>query len=359
VKEAQEILKKTQGTSEAGASGSVQESVASEAERSEAPLSAKVTQIPDPPINISPSSPPSTDSDQDTIPLSQKYNLPKPTPKPKPTSTNPNQTQIRFNPTISSTGLAEVIMGSTIKKVQKVQSSATAEAPEEPSSSDQAHPGSPSNLFSLEKHLGGEIPITPQKANQSVPKQIDLVNQQPPKPSQQNNPEQTSLQTKTQAQTQKTTIPESVIETVVEESVLVTESKLSVSVSDFEPTQNLLLSASDQPSSSSHIQILEQPPFNILESESIEAELLKISEEMKALVQLRRVPTLSIDYEDLWASLKSKASELIYVVSKKCLRIQAAALKRQLRILHSSEQSTRSLLYLANAPFYPESDYDS
>jgi len=163
--------------------------------------------------------------------------------------------------------------------------------------SDQTHPSLPSNLCSLEKHLGGEIPITPQKATKSVPKKINLVNQQPPKPSQQNNPEQ-PLQTITQTQIQKTTIPESVIETIVEESVLVTESELSVSVLGFEPTQNLLLSASDQPSSPSHIQILEQPPLNILEYEFIEAELLKISEEMKALVQLRRVPTLSVDYED-------------------------------------------------------------
>jgi len=99
------------------------------------------------------------------------------------------------------------------------------------STSDQTHPGSPSNLFSLEKHLGGEILETPQKATKSVPKKIDVVNQQPPKPSQQNNPEQTTLQTKTQTQTQQTTISESVIETVVEEFVLVTESALSVSSS--------------------------------------------------------------------------------------------------------------------------------
>ena len=92
MKEAHEILKKAQGTSEAGASGSVPESSASEAERSEALLSAKVTQIPDPPINTSPSS--STDSDLDNISLSQKYNLP----KPKPTSTNPSQTQNQSQP---------------------------------------------------------------------------------------------------------------------------------------------------------------------------------------------------------------------------------------------------------------------
>jgi len=172
MKEAQEVLKKVQGTPGAGASGSIQESATSEAERSEVPLSAKVTQIPDPPINISPSSSHTTDSNLDNIPLSQKYNMPKPTPKPKPTSTNPNKTQIRVNPTISSTGLAEVIMGSTI---QKVQPSTAAEDPE--NHEDQSHPGSPSNLFSLEKHLGGEIPITPQKATKSVPKKIDLVNQ--------------------------------------------------------------------------------------------------------------------------------------------------------------------------------------
>jgi len=247
-------------------------------------------------------------------------------------------------------------MGSTIHKstrqtpLQKAQPSAAAEEfadPEEPPSSDLPHFDSPSNLSSLEKHLGGEILETPQKATKSVPKKIDLVNQQSPQPSQQT----------TQTQTQQTTIPESVIETIVEEYVLVIESKFSVSISGSEPTQNLILSASNQPSSPSHIQILDQPPLNILESEFFKVELLKISEEMKALVQLRKVPTLSVDYEDQWASLKSKASELIDAVSKKCFRIQVAAVKRHLRSLHSSEEYSSPLLYLANAPFYAESDY--
>ena len=280
------------------------------------------------------------------------------------TSSHSNKSPIRVNPTLVGTGLAEVVMGSTIQKptrltpLQKAQPSATAEDPEdpeEPTSSDLPHFGSPLNLFSLEKHLGGEFTDTPQKASKSVPKKIDLVNQQPPKPTQQNNPEPTSLQTKTQAQTQETTIPESVIETVVEESVPVTESEPSVSIPDSEQTQNLTLNTSDQPSSSSHVQIFEQPPINILESEYIEAELLKISEEMQALMQLRRVPTLSVDYEDQWSSLKNKASELINVVSQKCLRIQAAALRRHLRILHLDEQAKGPLLYLANASFYSES----
>jgi len=44
-------------------------------------------------------------------------------------------------------------MGTTIQKVQKGQPSATGEDPE--NHEDQTHPSSPSNLFSLEKHLGG------------------------------------------------------------------------------------------------------------------------------------------------------------------------------------------------------------
>jgi len=59
---------------------------------------------------------------------------------------------------------------------------------------------------------------------------------------------------------------------------------------------------------------------------------------MQDLVQLRRVPTLSVDYEDQWSTLKSKASELVNVVSHKCFRIQAAALRRHLRILHLAEK---------------------
>jgi len=80
---------------------------------------------------------------------------------------------------------------------------------------------------------------------------------------------------------------------------------------------------------------------------------------MQTLVQLRRVPTLSIDYEDQWSSLKSRASELLEAVSKKCLRIQAAAVKRHLRSLHLAEKAKGPIMYLANAPFYSESNYVS
>jgi hypothetical protein len=80
---------------------------------------------------------------------------------------------------------------------------------------------------------------------------------------------------------------------------------------------------------------------------------------MKTLVQLRRVPTLSIDYEDRWTSLKSKTFELLDVVSQKCLRIQAAAVKRHLENMLLAEQATCPILYLANEPFYLKSEYVS
>jgi len=157
------------------------------------------------------------------------------------------------------------------------------------------------------------------------------------------------------------TIPEPVVETVVTESIVVTKFEPSVSIPVSEPTQNLPLTTNDQPSSSlSPIQILEQPPTNNLpESEFIESELLKISKDMQDLVHLRKVPTLSVDYEDHWTSLKTGASELLGVVSQKCIRIQADAVKRHLKVLHSAEKAQASLLFLANAPFYPESDYVS
>ena len=69
-------------------------------------------------------------------------------------------------------------------------------------------------------------------------------------------------------------------------------------------------------------------------------------------MHLRRVPTLSIDYEDQWASPKNRASELLDDVSQKCIRIQAAVVKRHLRALHLAENAKAPLLYLANAPFY-------
>jgi len=104
---------------------------------------------------------------------------------------------------------------------------------------------------------------------------------------------------------------------VAPESVQVTESEPSVSITVSEPTQNPTLTTNSQPSlsTSPSIQTLEQPPPNLLESEYIEAELLQISKDMQKLVQLRRAPTLSIAYEDQWATLKNRASDMPNSVS--------------------------------------------
>jgi len=159
--------------------------------------------------------------------------------------------------------------------------------------------------------------------------------------------------------TQEKTIPEFVMETVVEESVQVIESKPSVSISNSEPSQNLNPGGSDQPSSSSQIQIPDQPPVNILESDNLEDQLVELREELQTLVLFRRTHTLLVSYEDKWSSVKSKACDIIDAVAKKCYHIQAHAMRRHLHNLHSSQQPTSKLLYLANAPFYAKLEYVS
>jgi len=167
-------------------------------------------------------------------------------------------------------------------------------------------------MFSLERHLGGEITKTPQKATKSVPKKIDLANQQ--QQTHQTSPKQTSTSTPTptQPETQNTpqkAIPEPVVETVVPESVQVTESEQTVAITVYEPIQTPTQPPSttitnDQPSSSSSsIQTQQQPPPNLLKSEFLEVELLEINAEVQRLVQLRRSPTLKLTYQEQWETL--------------------------------------------------------
>jgi len=342
VKEAKEMLEQIQETSEADASEAAPES-ATVAEASEA--SAKVIQTS---TTIQTPLSPSNDSDHDEIPLGQRMKmLPKPSQQPQHTT---KQTPL-----------------------QEGQFSAAAEGsedPEEPNTSELPQCDSPLNLFSLERHLGGEITKTPQKATKSVPKKTDSANQQPPQPSHQTTPEHTSTQTQSPSYTHtyplQMILPEPVAETVVPESVQVTESEPSVIITVSEPTKKPTqtlptLTTKDQPSSSSSpsIQTLKQPPPNLLESEFLEAEMLQISNDMQRLVQLRRAPTLSVAYEDKWATLKNRTSELLNTVSQKCIKIQAAAAKHYFSVVHSAEEDQAPLLYLANAPYFPESDYVS
>jgi len=178
--------------------------------------------------------------------------------------------------------------------------------------------------------------------------------------------QQTSTSTPTQAQTSTSSplqmaIPEPVVEIVVPESVQVTESEPTVTITVSEqiqtPTQTQPTAiTNDQPSSSSSIQTITQTPPNILKSEYLEAEMQQINTELQRLVQLRRSPTLKIAYQEQWATLKNRASELVNAVSQKCIKIQTAAYMHHVSNVHIVEDQA-PLLYLANTPYFLESEY--
>jgi len=209
-----------------------------------------------------------------------------------------------------------------------------------------------------------KINKTPQKATKSVPKKTDLVNQQPPQTSHQTTPEHTSTPTHNYTIPLQMILPEPVAEIVVLESVQVIETEPSVTVTVSEPIQKPTknpMTIKDQPSSSSSpsIQTLKQTPPNLLKFEFLETEMQQINNDLQRLVQLRRSPTLTVSYEDQWATLKNRASELLNSVNQKCIKIQAAAYMYQFSTVHSVEEDQAPLLYLANAPYFPESDYMS
>ena len=85
--------------------------------------------------------------------------------------------------------------------------------------------------------------------------------------------------------------------------------------------------------------------------------MLEIITELQKLVQHIRSPTLTVAYQDKWATPKARASELMNSVSKKCIKIQAAAYKHRFSTVHTIEKDQAPLLYLANTPYFPESDY--
>jgi hypothetical protein len=113
-------------------------------------------------------------------------------------------------------------------------------------------------------------------------------------------------------------------------------------------------SASDQ---SLDLEIIEQPPLDILESEYIVIELLKIGSEMQDLIQLRRLLDLPIIYEEEWAWVKKRATDLIEAVRNKCIRTKTAAVRRFFKISQSAKCAKGPKLLLTNEPFYSEADY--
>jgi len=196
VKEAAEMLEKIPEASATDGSVAASES-ASVAEVSEA--SAKVIQTSSLPFIIPTPVSPSNDFDLDDVPIGQRMRkLHKPSPQPQ----QPQQ----ITPQLP---------------LQAEQYSAAAECtkdPEDPPTSDLPQCDSPSNLFSLERHLGGEIAKIPQKAipepvaKTVVPKPVPVtdseqtvtvtaseLNQQPEQ-SHQPSPKQTTISTPTPTQ---------------------------------------------------------------------------------------------------------------------------------------------------------------
>jgi len=138
VKEAAEMLEKIPEASEVDGSVAASES-AFVAEVLEA--STKVIQTSSLPLIIPTPVSPSNDSDLDDVPIGQRMR------KLSKSSPQPQQTTPQL-------------------PLQAEQSSAAAECtkdPEDPPTSDLPQCDLPSNLFSLERHLGGEIAKTPQK----------------------------------------------------------------------------------------------------------------------------------------------------------------------------------------------------
>jgi len=82
----------------------------------------------------------------------------------------------------------------------------------------------------------------------------------------------------------------------------------------------------------------------------------QISNELQRLVQLKRSLTLKVAYQDQWATLKNRASELLNSVNQKCIKIQVAAYMHHFSTVHTVEDQA-PLLYLANTPYFPESNY--
>jgi len=145
---------------------------------------------------------------------------------------------------------------------------------------------------------------------------------------------------------------------VVPESVQVTESELSVTITTSDPTKktNNQSTTNDQPSSSSTIQTTKTTNPHLLKSEVLESEVMNMHAELQRLVQLRRSSALTDDYQGRWASLKDRASEFLDTVSLKCIRIQQAANLHRIKPVHLIEEDPTPLL-LAYTLFYRKSEY--
>ncbi|KEH26532.1 LRR and NB-ARC domain disease resistance protein [Medicago truncatula] len=348
-----------------------------------------------------PSSPSSSSSSTDSDDISLSQHIKQCLPNFKPSKTTPSdipdydQMQINFSqqrikiceklsadhffqpPIIEPLNIQHLETNPTPQKASEVASEAA-------TSEDPRHQNS--TLHNLEKHLGGEMQPTPTKASKTVPEKTVLENQQSyPQPEistsqEQNVPEQTVLEQVTSDQEQSVpeqTVPEQTVPEQVASDLPQTNPEQQTENLNQSPTHNETTpkqhTTSDQPSPA-HTTSIPEPlpipepipiPDNIIESEYIDEELQQISDEIQGLILLRKVPSLSIYYEDQWmnlkAGLKKDFAELLELISEKCITTQAEVLKKHMEDLHSAEKETEedSLLLIANAPFFPESDYVS
>jgi len=255
---------------------------------------------------------------------------------------------------------------SLIQKISKSSQKATKSVPEKTDLVNQQSPQASHQTTPEFTHTSSLQMILSEPVAETVaPKSVQVTKSEPSvtvtvsKPIHQTIPEPPTTQTQTSTPTQTSTKLQIIPEFVVEESVQVTESETTVSITDPSTTNNPLVTTNDQPSSSStpSIQTLKQPPPNLLKSEVLEAEMMQINNEMQRLVKLRRTPTLQVAYQDQWATLKKRASELMDLVSQKCIKIQIASYKHHFSPVLSVEKDQTPLLFLANDPYFPESDY--
>ena len=146
---------------------------------------------------------------------------------------------------------------------------------------------------------------------------------------------------------------------MVPKSVQVTESEPSVTITASQPSQNQTNNQTtitqDQPSSST-IQTTKSTNPQLLKSEFLEAEMLDMSAELQRLVQLRRSSTLTVDYQERWATLKARAFELLNTVNHKCIKIQEAANLHHISSVLLVEED-QAPLFLANTPYFQKSEY--
>ncbi|AES70129.2 hypothetical protein MTR_3g048350 [Medicago truncatula] len=228
------------------------------------------------------------------------------------------------------------------KASEVVSEATTSETPQQQGSS---------TLYNLEKHLGGEMQPTPTKASKTVPEKTILNNQQ------------TITQTETvipEPTVPEPTVPEQTVsdldQTTIEQPQTNTEQQQQPEPPIIDLTSSDHQTASNQPSTS------QTPiPDTILESEYIDEQLIRLSDEIQSLILLRTVPVPPIHYLDQWMDLKKGFNKLLDQLSTKCVSSHSAMLKKLLDDMHEAAR-VKELDYvplLANSPFYPEAVYIS